>query len=246
LDGDALRIWNTGSSRGVIEYVAPEPFTSGVEFSMDAIIESDESGQYLWRFGAEGGNLAALGDSAVEIRFNSGGDVRVRVDGGQNFEDANVGLDTPFSVAVLINPVEAGGSSLAYEKNGITGSLPPQQFAVFVDGSLLDTYPFQNPSSNIGGFFLGTGTGANQPVPTMQLDNLSIQTGEDISSGDDPIDYGTYGGYPVVDEFYVDTGAWLGFLYIGDAPWIWSYKLNSWIYMEEPGADAPGAWVYLN
>lgn len=243
LDGDALLIWNTGSGRAAIEYNASEPFTSGVEVTLDGLIESDASGQYLWRFGAAGGNLASLGDSAVELRFNSGGNVRVRVDGGQNFDDADVGLDTLFSVSVLMNPAEAGGSSLDYEKHGTTGTLDPQQFSVFVNESLLGTYQMQNPSANIGGFFLATGTGANQTVPTMQLDNISIKTGEDINSGQTDPD--TYAGYPILEGGFVDTGNWLGFLYIGDAPWVWSYSLNSWVFMEEPEADTPGAWVYL-
>jgi len=220
----------------------PDPFTSGVEISFDGLIESGSSGQYLWRAGAAGGNLASLGDSAVEIRFNAGGDVRVRVDGGQNFDDVPVGLDTPFTVSLLLNPAEAGGSSLDYDKYGITGSLGPQQFSVFVNESIVGTYQMQNPSENIGGFLLATGTGSNQTVPTMQFDNVSIKSGENLIPGEPGTD--TYGGYPILEGGFVDTGAWLGFLYVGDAPWVWSYSINNWLFMEEPEADSPGAWVY--
>jgi len=173
LDGDALRIWNTGSGRGILEYNSSSPFTTGVEFNFDGFIESGTSGQYLWRVGAAGGNLASLGDSAVEIRFNSGGNVRVRVDGTQTFDDVSVGLDTRFSISLLMNPAQAGGSSLDYDKFGLTGSLDPQTFAVFVNESIVGTsYQFQNASANIGVSFLATGTGANQAVPTMQIDNF--------------------------------------------------------------------------
>lgn len=244
LDGDALQIWNTGTGRGIVEYSAPEPITSGMEINLDGLIESDSSGQYLFRVGAAGGNLASLGDSAVEIRFNSGGNVRVRVDGTQTFDDVSVGLDTRFSLSLLVNTAEAGGSSLDYDKYGITGSLDPQQFSVFVNESIVGTYQFQNPSTNIGGFLLATGTGANQAVPTMQVDNISIRTGEDLIPGD-PGSSGMYAGYPVLEGGFVDTGAWLGFLYVGDSPWVWSYTLNNWLFMEEPEADSPGAWVFV-
>ena len=136
LDGDALRIWNTGSGRAIIEYNAPQPYTSGVEFSFDGIIESGSTGQYLWRIGAAGGNLASLAESAAELRFNSGGNVRVRVDSTQTFDDAAVGLDTRFSISVLLNAAEAGGSVLNYDKFGTQGVLNPQQFTVFVNESI--------------------------------------------------------------------------------------------------------------
>lgn len=174
LDGDALRIWNTGSGRASIEYTAPQPYASGVEFNFDGIIESDSAGQYLWRIGAAGGNLAALGDSAAELRFNSGGNVRVRVDGTQTFDDVNVGLDTRFSISVFLNAAEAGGTSLPYDKFGISGDLDPQQFTVFVNESQVGTYLMQNTSANIGASWLATGTGANQAVPTMQIDNFQV------------------------------------------------------------------------
>ncbi len=54
-------------------------------------------------------------------------------------------------------------------------------------------------------------------------------------------------GYPVADAI-IDTGSFLGHLHTEFAPWVFNYRLSSWIYLPDPGADlraAPGAWVYL-
>jgi hypothetical protein len=55
----------------------------------------------------------------------------------------------------------------------------------------------------------------------------------------------TYGGFPVLEGGYVDTGDWMGYLYISDAPFIYSYSISGWMYMNEPAPADPGAWIYL-
>jgi len=55
----------------------------------------------------------------------------------------------------------------------------------------------------------------------------------------------TWGGYAVNDGL-VDTGDWMGWLYVGDAPWIFSYSLSGWIYTGEPIMVDPGSWVYFS
>jgi len=55
-----------------------------------------------------------------------------------------------------------------------------------------------------------------------------------------------WGGYPLSSlDGDVDTGNWLGWLNINPASYLWSYSLNGWIYMEEPAAEAVGAWAYF-
>jgi hypothetical protein len=237
LDGDAVRIWNTGSGRAYIEYNAPTAFTSGVEFNFEAIIESDSSGQYLFRIGAAGGNWASLGESAVEIRFNNAGNVRVRVDGTQTFDDTSVGLDTRFSVSVLLNAAQVGGSALDYDKFGITGSLDPQSYSVFVNGSQVGVYAMQNTSADIGGFLITTGTGSNQTVPTMQFDNIQA-----VAATADP----TWAGYKIDENGDVDTGAWLSWINASkDHPWVFLYDLNNYIYLPESHVSEQGGWLYI-
>lgn len=53
-----------------------------------------------------------------------------------------------------------------------------------------------------------------------------------------------WSGYEIIENGLVDTVDWMGWIYINQAPLIYSYLLEGWIYMEEPAADAPGAWGY--
>ncbi len=49
-------------------------------------------------------------------------------------------------------------------------------------------------------------------------------------------------GYPVVSD-WIDTGTWLGFAYVKEAPWI--YQLNiGWVWVVEESHTASGAWMY--
>jgi len=59
----------------------------------------------------------------------------------------------------------------------------------------------------------------------------------------------TWGGYPVVEDSdgnkWIDTGDWLGWLWINDAPWLYVDAVSTWIYMEEPSPSATGTWGYF-
>lgn len=50
----------------------------------------------------------------------------------------------------------------------------------------------------------------------------------------------TWMGFDVDAEGYADTGDWLGFVYAGDAPYIYVYKLSKYAYI---GDDS--GWMYL-
>jgi hypothetical protein len=61
---------------------------------------------------------------------------------------------------------------------------------------------------------------------------------------------GGWGGYPIVtnpdSSQWVDaTANWLGNLSFADAPYIFSWELQSWMYFPEPAVEAPGAWIYV-
>jgi hypothetical protein len=49
--------------------------------------------------------------------------------------------------------------------------------------------------------------------------------------------------FPVIGDD-ADTLGWLDRLYVAEDPWVWSYTLESWLYI--PGApEARGGWVYV-
>lgn len=56
---------------------------------------------------------------------------------------------------------------------------------------------------------------------------------------------GSWGGLPLVDNVHVDTGKWLGWIYVPPASeWIYSYPLSLWIYFPDPG-DSSGEWAFF-
>ncbi|HSH09911.1 MAG TPA: hypothetical protein VK995_05955, partial [Oceanipulchritudo sp.] len=56
---------------------------------------------------------------------------------------------------------------------------------------------------------------------------------------------GTWEGYPVDEQGYVNTGSFLGYLQVSTAPWVWSVALETWLYVP-PGSLAAGqAWIYV-
>jgi hypothetical protein len=53
-----------------------------------------------------------------------------------------------------------------------------------------------------------------------------------------------WNGYEVTDTGHVDTGAFMGVLFVTEAPWVYVHDLNKWVYL--PAQDvAAGAWINL-
>lgn len=51
-------------------------------------------------------------------------------------------------------------------------------------------------------------------------------------------------GWPLTAAAYADTGAWLGFLFVAEDPWVYSPDIGGWLYLPEDGAGAGGAWAW--
>jgi hypothetical protein len=67
-----------------------------------------------------------------------------------------------------------------------------------------------------------------------------------VSQGDDEPEPSTWAGFEIVDDAgSVDTGSWMGWISVADAPWIYHYGLTSWMYIEESGVGQAGGWVYV-
>lgn len=53
-------------------------------------------------------------------------------------------------------------------------------------------------------------------------------------------------GFPVLAGLDVNTETWLGWINIEFDPWVWSYALNRYIYLDGPLPDDPiGAWAFI-
>lgn len=56
----------------------------------------------------------------------------------------------------------------------------------------------------------------------------------------------TWAGYPInEDGRSVDTGTFIGWIDIGDDPWIWIYAVNSYVYAPEDFISESGGWMWF-
>jgi hypothetical protein len=51
----------------------------------------------------------------------------------------------------------------------------------------------------------------------------------------------TWYGYPLLPDYWADTGAWLGWLNVQADPWIWSQSLNKYTYLQDDSG-----WIYVS
>jgi hypothetical protein len=87
-------------------------------------------------------------------------------------------------------------------------------------------------------FEMVTGAEAAAKV-TVAIDNIEV-TGPQI---DPP---GTWNGYDLVDDAWVDNVGQLGWINVLNDPWLWSDNLGEWVYLpedSEPGTA--GVWFYM-
>jgi hypothetical protein len=55
----------------------------------------------------------------------------------------------------------------------------------------------------------------------------------------------SWSGYPVDPLGWVDTGSWMAWLNVREAPWIWTASLSTWVYIDESVVSNSGGWVYI-
>jgi endoglucanase Acf2 len=66
-------------------------------------------------------------------------------------------------------------------------------------------------------------------------------TGRAVAQTEAPI----WRGFPYVDPQLVVADGWLGWLEVSKDPWVWSYSLNTWIYVPEGDKSSVGGWIYV-
>lgn len=132
------------------------------------------------------------------------------------------------------------------------GDSAPQQVRLDNgDGSFTTTFNLRvTPTGPMGTLQFATNTNTNGSttggafiVDDVYWDTTRNLTNPVTGAGDE-----YWGGYLVGTDGtskWIVTGTWMGTLDISYDPWLYSYKLKHWIWMPEPAADAPGAWVYV-
>ncbi len=114
-----------------------------------------------------------------------------------------------------------------------------------------DTIPESNPQGRIlasgGSFFdnpVFTGATSNRTILSGGGGRFS-QRGFRVTSLY-PIDGSVpmWGLWPI-EGGYVDTGSWLGWLWVQNDPWAWSLTMDNWVYCQAQNVTEDGGWVYL-
>lgn len=91
--------------------------------------------------------------------------------------------------------------------------------------------------TGVGNTTIFTGTYNEKPISVgLMMDNFVNINGPSI-----PV---YWSQFPYSGYSYVDTGAWLGWLFLDYAPYVWSVQLNKWLIVPDTSAEAGQGWVY--
>ncbi len=238
-----LRLPTTGFADPVVSYETRRS-TSGagaqhIEYSLDGVIYEE----------------------FFDIRVHDADPVLHHLD----FSAVDGASDNPsFRVRVTFSRGADGGLGGNNRFDNITvdgtplGDAPPQAYAY--------GYPVENDRIETGAFLGALNVESRPWLYSYRLQTWVFVHGLDVNltrvpgiwlyalnqspadgagdSGDGVVRY----GYPATDDI-VETGAFLGHLHVAHAPWVYSYRLSTWIYLPDPEADlagAGGAWIYVS
>lgn len=91
----------------------------------------------------------------------------------------------------------------------------------------------------------GNSVDGEKGIDPTYFDNVAIDvTGSNLSvpsvAGGE-----TWAGFAVTPEGDANTMGWLGWVNTTNKPWIYSYALNHWTYIDESSVTSSGGWVYV-
>lgn len=105
-----------------------------------------------------------------------------------------------------------------------------------------------DPFRSLQQIFVGGEAGsAPQYYNSMYIDytGANLMTPEGLSPVYSDSGVQQWAGFGVDSHGFVDTGSWLGTLHVESAPWIYSIKVNSWLFIEEDLVNEEGGWLFL-
>jgi len=96
-------------------------------------------------------------------------------------------------------------------------------------------------------FGVSSGTiAAPKGVDYMLFDNVAVNTsGQDLTDPTAGTGGMKWAGYDVNGDGDCFTGDWLGWVNVDFAPWIYSYSLQQWLFIDESKVGPGGAWIYV-
>lgn len=172
-------------------------------------------------------------------------------------------LNTEYDVDIFINV--SNSSSLNYNFQGSSYTLVPESYHVFVDGELIAGIPVDGLGFAISASGAEYVTFRDSALGSATVDqigfvsataddgvdwyfsNMLIMTGDSISDEGNggPVDPEGWYGFDISAEGWVDTGDWMGMIYVTNDPWVYSLDLQNWVYISADGVGEAGAWSYV-
>jgi len=78
-------------------------------------------------------------------------------------------------------------------------------------------------------------------VDDIYVDTTGYNLTSPVAAG-----YGKWGPWDIIDaDGNVNTGGWMGYINVALDPYIWSYSLSSWAYVDSATITNGGSWVYV-
>ena len=214
----------------------------GVELTFD---EADTGHVYMWTGGKETWYLlnteaAAIDRSQMELS---------RVTWYHKRTDGQL---ADFDVRVV---VEIDGIYYASDNYGETGEdvleWKSKEYTFTTDGSA-----WRVLTANIAEDWNLAAETLDGPLPDGNIDSIGLYVRRGLGGGSVALDeleiyvstsgnMETWAGYPVNANGDVNTGTWLGWLNVAHKPWILSYSMNQWLFIDESAVSDSGSWVYV-
>ena len=215
---------------------------SGVlQVSFDFYEPSSNSGKGFVADLSDPGYLRLRGDesgSGLHIIILDDGELQIEGEGEEVVTLHTYGEDTVVRFDFVFNQ---SGEDVTYRGNVLNSG----KFDVYANHLLVASNietGADEPEDEIEQILLRTGYPEGGTVAQeMWIDNWQTASVPPDPSGD----YGTWAGYLVLESGDCNTGDWLGWVNVSAKPWILSYSLNQWIYIEEAAVSDVGSWVYV-
>lgn len=180
--------------------------------------------------------LGYAGDSLMQILD---GGISINVGGAFEFgRDGLATLEFVLAADGTTSPINTGSMTLG---EGVSRVLTVDGSGVTDPSSLTSILLFHSLGDPFTEVQLATLSAA---LNLVDLSGLTLQL---ANGGADIVlmpEAATWAGFPVYSGSYVDTESYIGWLYIGTEPWLYSYSLGGWIYGEEAGFASNGTWIY--
>jgi len=226
-----------GGNWGGVEGVDPDIFPQTMEVDYVRVYEFEDLSSPVVSHPVPGRIQAEEFDTQSGVRTEATEDEG----GGRNIgwlthEDwADYALETVSAGPYAIDLRYASPEGLASLQIAVDGGEP------LVVGPLPATGGWQAwETREIGQLNLPEGSSTlRMTVDSPEDEDLNINWMEIQSAAAD-----SWAGYPLIENGFVNTGDFLGYLYVGQAPFVWCYRMERWIFLPEENAAGSGAWLY--